>query len=149
MKTLGKRCSDTGPHTHETVIGLSGTGEKRSVESQEFPRLMAKVYAAATRSAWLHGARPKPQALHLHAITLDQLMADVAMEPPVAPPSASPAARMDALSASPAARVDPSLGNKSPAALGPRLRPSSEGGSSASTYRDPGVASGAVPLPPP
>ena len=82
MKILGKKYADTGPHTHETVIGLSRTGDKRSHESAEFPLLMARAYASATRSAWLHEAKPTPQARQLSTIMLSQLMANIALEPP-------------------------------------------------------------------
>ena len=85
MRVLGKKCADTGPHTHETVMGLSRTGEKRSAESAEFSKLLAKVYASATRAAWLQGSKPAKQATHLLKITLAKLMEDVALEPPPAP----------------------------------------------------------------
>lgn len=54
--------------------------------------MMAKAYPSATRSAWLHGAKPTLLAPELRSITLDQLLANVAMGPPSISPSAGPLA---------------------------------------------------------
>ena len=57
MKVLERRCADVVRHAHQQVIGTSATGQKRSEESAAYPKLMAKTYASATRSAWLIGCR--------------------------------------------------------------------------------------------
>ena len=80
LLALQRRCADAAKHVHRAIMGVSGTGARRSAEAASYPRLMAVVYALATRTGWLQNAQAEPRP-DLIKISLKQFQDNVALNP--------------------------------------------------------------------